>query len=98
MTAHYYARECVHGLNVVWKNNDGSTNSLPGVFVRFPTREARDAWVDADPYPNGHATREGVTRAQIEPKLRQSARYAPRPGSGPTWDDPENTGIETLLF
>ena len=94
---YFYARSCRYGLNVTWQNMDGSYDALPGAIVRFKTRAARDAWVDADPYSNGRASREALTRAQIEPKLRQSARYSPSFMGRPMWDDPEGVGVETLV-
>lgn len=94
---HFYARSCRHGLNVTMQRMDGTYEPLPGDIVRFTTRAARNAWVEADPCRDGRATREAVTRAQIAPKIRASARSAYWPMGEPQWDDPEGVGVETLV-
>jgi len=90
---HFYARACRYGLGAAVADMRGRVDSLPGVIARFDTRASRDAWVAADPCPDGRATREAVTRQQIAHKIAASARYF---GGAAAWHDPDNTGVEHL--
>lgn len=63
---YYYAASNSYGTNFTYDS--------PGWTVHaFETKEARDAWVNADDYPNGNPTRENTTAEtahKIAPDLR----------------------------
>jgi hypothetical protein len=56
-----------------------------GSLHRFPTAAARDAWVAADPIPNGKPTREALTAAAA--RKYHAAADLTRKGAWYFWGD-----------
>jgi hypothetical protein len=62
MKKHFYAAYNSYGTNLTFDSPGWSVHT-------FNSKAKRDAWVDADRYPNSNATREAITRKKAK-KIR----------------------------
>ena len=65
MTKYFYAHDANYGINTTFNGQ-----RLYGTILRFPTRAARDAWVEADRF-EGFYRREAVSAADVRAKTRR---------------------------
>lgn len=73
-TRHYYAFDWAYGYGSYWSEDDGTSYPAGTVHV-FDTREARDAWIAAEPYDGGARNHRAVMEArEAVPLMRAAVR------------------------
>lgn len=72
-TRHYYAFDWAYGYGSYWSEDDGTSYPAGSVHV-FDTREARDAWIAAEPYQGHEYHRAAMDASEAVPLMRTAVR------------------------
>lgn len=73
-TRHFYGFDWAYGYSSYWSEDDGTSYPAGSVHV-FDTREARDAWIAAEPYDGGARDhRAAMDASEAVPLMRTAVR------------------------
>lgn len=73
-TRHFYGFYWAYGYGSYWSEDDGTSYPAGSVHV-FDTREARDAWIAAEPYDGGARDHRAAMEArEAVPLMRAAVR------------------------
>ncbi len=78
-TRHFYGFDWAHGIGTWWVESAGVTYPCGTVHV-FDTREARDAWVQSEPYAGHEMRRSSVGSRLATTEMRRVAAQHMRYG------------------